>query len=192
MNDPSNQTHRKFLLVDTPGHGKLRYHALESVTKPQNLKGIVFIVDASDLSSGSEDRSALLETAQYLHDILLTLQTRHASAKPSKGPSQMPVLIAANKLDLFTALPAKLVKSALESEITKLKNTCTKGLVDSGIGVDDASDNDQEVLGGGGEDPFKFSLMEEYNVPIEILGGNCLGADGPDSNKWWKWIAQYL
>ena len=191
-NDPTNKVHKTFLLADTPGHGKLRHFALESVLSPQNIKGIIFLVDAAALSSESEDVVALTETAQYLHDILLMLQIRHTSGKSSRSSSDIPVMIVANKLDLFTALPAKLVKNALETEITKLRTTRSKGLLDSGIGMDDGAVEDQDILGGAGEGRFEFKLMEEYNVFIEVIGGNVLGADGPDTSKWWEWIGKQI
>lgn len=192
INDPTNKVHKPFLLVDTPGHGKLRHFALENVLKPQNMKGIIFLVDASALSSDTEDTTALTETAQYLHDILLMLQSRHTSAKTSKVAAETSVMIAANKLDLFTALPAKLVKSSLEAEITKLRNTKSKGLLDSGIGMDDNGMEDQEILGGAGEGKFEFKLMDEYNVHVEVVGGNVLGSSGDDTAKWWDWIGRQL
>ena len=93
------------------------------------------MVDAADLSSSSsvDGTDSLRLTAEYLHDILLLLQTRSSKlgAKDGKG---LPLLLAANKLDLFTALPAALVKSALEKEITKVRDSRSKGLLDSGGG----------------------------------------------------------
>lgn len=189
VNDPSNSVHRKFLLVDTPGHGKLRHFALENITNPQHLKGVVFVLDATSVSDGS---SGLTEAAEYLHDILLTLQKRHTSSKTSKGPAEMPFLIAPNKLDLFTALPPKLVKTMLENEITKLRNTRSRGLLDSAVGVNEDTLDERDVLGGGGEGKFDFGLMEEYNVHVDMIGGNVLGADGADVSQWWAWIGKYL
>lgn len=193
-NDPSNQVHKPFLLVDTPGHGKLRHFALDNIVNPQNLKGIIFMVDATTLSSaaGDESENSLAEAAEYLHEILLTLQKRHTNSKTSKGPGEMPVLIAPNKLDLFTSLPTKLVKDALETEITKLRNSRSKGLMDSGIGMDDGPTDEIEILGGGGEGSFDFGLMEEYNIPVHVAGGSVLGNDGPDTEKWWEWIGNHL
>lgn len=193
--DPSNQIHKKFLLADTPGHGKLRHHAFESVIKPQNLKGIIFVVDAADLSSGNSGvgNESLRQTAEYLHDLLLLLQKRATSTKTSKGPQELPVLVAANKLDLFTALPAPLVKLALESEITKVRSSRNKGLLDSGIGMNDSDiSEEKEWLGDGGEGKFEFSQMEEANVSVSVAGGNVLGTDGPDVKQWWDWIGSNL
>ena len=195
VNDPSNQVHKKFLLVDTPGHGKLRHHAFGSVTKPQNLKGIIFVVDAADISmdNSGNGNEALHQTAEYLHDILLLLQKRSTGSKTSKGPKVLPVLIAANKLDLFTALPAPLIKSVLETEISNVRSSRTKGLLDSGIGIHDLDNGEEkEWLGDGGDGRFEFSQMDEVNVPVSVAGGNVLGADGPDMKQWWDWIASNL
>jgi len=187
VNDPSNQVHKKFLLVDTPGHGKLRHHALENITNPQNLKGLIFVADAATLSTGDE---GLRQTADYLHDILLILQKR-VGTKAAKAFKEIPVLIAANKMDLFTALPVALVKSSLEGEITKVRTSRSKGLLDSGIGIDDADDDKDDWLGEMGSTDFKFSQMEEFDISVEVVGGNVLG-DTPTVDKWWKWISERL
>ena len=104
----------------------------------------------------------------------------------------MPVLIAANKLDLFTALPAKLVGSSLETELSKIRTSRSKGLLDSGIGMDDDTAEDRDTLGGAGEGNFKFAMMEEYNVHIEVAGGNVTGTGGANVDKWWAWIGNHL
>ncbi|KAB8349717.1 hypothetical protein FH972_023732 [Carpinus fangiana] len=191
-NDSSNREHRKFLLSDTPGHGKLRYHAVNQIVKPENLRGIIYLVDASTLSTSSGDEhTGLTEAAQYLYDLLLILQKKHTTSKTSKGPSETPVLIAANKLDLFTALPKSHVRTALETELTKLRSTKSKGLIDSGVGMDDQT-NEEESLGGDGEGRFTFALMEEYNIPVSVAGGNVLGGQGEDTKEFWDWIGEHL
>lgn len=191
INDPANQTLKKFLLIDTPGHGKLRYHALENITNPQNLKGIIFVVDAASFATGDE---GLRQTSEYLHDTLLLLQKRITGTRSSKAPKELPVLVAANKMDLFTALPAALVKSSLEAEISKVRVSRSKGLLDSGIGMGDAADAEEkdDWLGEVGSNEFKFAQMEEFNVSVEVMGGNVAGGDGPVVDKWWNWIAERL
>lgn len=194
-NDPSNQIHKKFLLLDTPGHGKIRHHAFESVSKPQNLKGIIFVVDAADLSKSSDGvgNESRRQAAEYLHDLLLVLQKRATNSISSRAPTELPVLIAANKLDLFTALPAPLVKTALESEITNVRNTRNKGLLDSGVGMNDVDiGEERDWLGDGGEGNFDFSQMDEVNVYVTVAGGNVLGSEGPDVKQWWDWIGGNL
>lgn len=183
--------HKKFLLVDTPGHGKLRYHALDTITNPQNLRGIIFIVDAANLSAGDE---GLHQASEYLHDILLLLQKRISGLKSSKVQKDIPVLIAANKMDLFTARPAALVKSTLEAEITKIRSSRSKGLLDSGIGMGDVAEveDSDDWLGEMGSSNFKFNQMGEFNVAVEVMGGSILGSNEPEVDKWWNWIGQRL
>ncbi|KAH8805593.1 signal recognition particle receptor beta subunit-domain-containing protein [Xylogone sp. PMI_703] len=180
-NDPSSQAHKKFLLIDTPGHGKLRYHALDQITKPQNLRGIIFLVDAAVLSAGDD---GLRQTADYLHDILLLLQKR---GDGGKAPKPIPVLVAANKMDLFMALPATLVKSNLEAEITKVRSSRSKGLLDSGISMGDSEEDDW--LGEMGSKEFRFAQMEEFSISVDISSGSVLG---DDATEWFKWVAGHL
>ena len=153
------------------------------------------MVDAADVSIGNtgSGNEALRQSAEYLHDVLLLLQKRSTGSKSSKVPTEIPVLIAANKLDLFTALPAPLVKTALESEISNVRSSRTKGLLDSGIGINDLDiGEEKEWLGDGGNSKFEFSQMDEVNVAVSVAGGNVLGADGPDVKQWWDWIASSL
>lgn len=174
--------------MDTPGHGKLRHHALENITNPQNLKGLIFLVDAATLSAGDE---GLRQTADYLHDVLLILQKRTSGNKAAKALKEIPVLIAANKIDLFTALPAALVKNSLETEISKVRTSRSKGLLDSGIGMDDAEEKD-DWLGEFASTEFKFKQMEEFDVQVEVIGGNVTGGEGPTVEKWWSWVSERL
>ncbi|KAI1006183.1 hypothetical protein K3495_g2039 [Podosphaera aphanis] len=184
INDPSNKSHETFILIDTPGHGKLRHHALKNLTEPQNLRGIIFIVDATTLTVGED---GLNEAATYLHDVLLLLQK---TAEASKGSKEIPVLIATNKMDLFTALPVALIKKNLETEITKVRSSRSKSLLDSDISMNNGEEDDN-WLGEVGSRDFKFSQMDEFNIPIEIQAGNVLG-ESPSVTKWWTWISERL
>jgi signal recognition particle receptor subunit beta len=157
---------------------------VQNITNTQNLKGIIFLVDAATLSAGDE---GLRQTADYLHDVLLILQKRNV-----KVLREVSVLIAANKMDLFTALPAALVRSSLEAELTKVRSSRSKGLLDSGIGMGDIDDDKDDWLGEMGSKEFKFSQMEEFDVSVEVLGGNVLGGDGPAVDKWWIWVSERL
>jgi signal recognition particle receptor subunit beta len=183
--------HKKFLLVDTPGHGKLRHHALDKITSPQNLKGVIFLVDAASLSTGDE---SLRQTSEYLHDILLLLQKHMTGSKTSKAPKELPLLIAANKMDLFTALPAALVKTTLEAEIGKVRSSRSKGLLDSGIVMGDVAEAEEkdDWVGEVGNADFKFSQMDEFTIFIEVIGGSVIAADGSEVERWWSWVEQRL
>lgn len=149
------------------------------------------MVDAASVA----EEAGLNETAEYLHDVLLALQKRYTGAKTSKGPKEIPVLIAANKLDLFTALPPHLVKLQLEKAISEVRKSRAKGLKDSGValeGEDDGLDEEREWLGEGGEGSFDFGQMEEVGTSITIKGGNVIGGDGIDVKSWFSWIAEQL
>jgi signal recognition particle receptor subunit beta len=119
------------------------------------------------------------------------LQKRSTGSKAAKALKDIPVLIAANKMDLFTALPAALVKSSLEAEITKVREARSAGLLDSGIGMEEDNEENDDWLGEMGSKDFKFKQMEEFDVSIEVHGGNVCG-DEPRVDKWWQWIAERL
>ncbi len=156
------------------------------------MKGLIFVVDAATLSAADE---GLRQTADYLYDVLLLLQKRTANSKSkaAKALKEVPVLIAANKMDLFIAIPAYAVKSTLESEITKVRVSRSKGLLDSGIGMGDGIEEEKDDwLGEMGSKEFKFSQMEEFDIYIEVSGGNVQGGDGPNVKEWWRWISERL
>lgn len=192
--DAAGATAARFLLVDTPGHGKLRHHALARLApdaaRDAKLRALVFVVDAAALS----EPDVLADAAAYLYDVLLRLQKRMGSTRTSKAPYAIPVLVAANKTDLFTALPAKLVKSNLEKELGRIRRTRSKGLLDSGVGADELAaggDDSDEWLGEYGSDEFKFTQLREFDIEVEVEGGSVLG-EKPNVDKWWAWIASNL
>jgi len=190
--DTTSLSRPKFLLSDTPGHGKLRHHATAFIKRPTALKGVIFVVDSAALSSNA----GLTETAEYLHDILLLLQMRHTQAKTSKG-TEIPVLVAANKQDVFTSLPASLVRSRLEGEIEKVRQTRSKGLLDSGVSTEDdivSGVEESNWLGEFGSKEFSFTQMGEHGVDIKVLGGNVVGHDDAagEVGDWWDWIGDNL
>ncbi|ATY64958.1 SRP receptor beta subunit [Cordyceps militaris] len=181
--DESDGTYTKFLLVDTPGHGKLRGTALGKLRRADKLRAVLFVVDAAALG----EPEALAPTAQYLYDVLLLLQKR---ATRSKDPRSVPVLVVANKMDLFTALPAAMVRSVLEAELARIRTSRSKGLLDSGVGADELGAEEQDGwLGEYGSDKFTFAQMQEFDIEVEVLPGS-VTSEEPDADKWWWWIAQ--
>lgn len=195
--DDTTGTHTKFILTDTPGHGKLRNKALTKIANGSgsnakaSLKSVVFMVDAAALG----EQEVLADSAAYLYDILLTLQK--ASIRKAKGGAKqdsrgVPVLIAANKLDLFTALPGTVVKTSLEAEITRIRNSKSRGLLDSGVGTDEiGSEEKDDWLGEYGSKKFLFSQLAEFDVEVDVIAGNVKAKEneGPGVEKWWQWIA---
>ncbi|KUI56949.1 Signal recognition particle receptor subunit beta [Cytospora mali] len=165
--DAKGAVANKFLLVDTPGHGKLRHYAHGRLTaegtQSARLKAVVFV-------------------------------KRMGSTKTSKAPYAIPVLIAANKTDLFTALPAKLVRNNLEKELGRIRRTRSKGLLDSGVGQDEivaGGDEGDDWLGEYGSSEFKLDQMREFDTEVDVISGNILG-DGPGVDAWWKWMGSRI
>ena len=178
-----------FRMIDTPGHGKLRSEQGMSYLRDPAIRGVIFVVDSSVLDAS--DASMLRDTASYLHDILLALQRRITGKGTSKAKTDISLLIAANKQDLFTALPAGAVKDRLQTEIERVRSSRSKGL--SSVGQE-VSEDEEDVLGGGGEDKFTFRLMEEeYRIHVEVVGGAVRGEEaGKGVRKWEEWIGGLL
>ncbi|KAI3399889.1 hypothetical protein diail_5400 [Diaporthe ilicicola] len=190
--DATGATATKFLLVDTPGHGKLRHYARGRLTgegtQSARLRAVVFVVDAAAVS----EPDVLADTASYLYEVLLALQRRMGSTRTSKAPYAIPVLVAANKTDLFTALPARLVRTNLEKELGRIRSARSKGLLDSGAGGDGAGGDDaDDWLGEYGSAEFKFDQMREFDTEVDVVSGNIIG-DGPGADAWWSWIGSRI
>ncbi|CAK7235483.1 hypothetical protein SCUCBS95973_009285 [Sporothrix curviconia] len=193
--DASGAVAKKFLVVDTPGHGKLRGATLAKLTSASStasdtkLRAVVYMVDSAALA---ED-GGIAAAASYLYDILLALQKRMGAGNSSKAPPAIPVLVAANKADLFTALPAALIKTQLEAELGRIRTSRSKGLLSSGVGADDidSANESDEWLGEYGSKAFHFAQMREFDIEVDVVAGNVVGGDGsgPGVDKWWKWIA---
>lgn len=177
-------------MTDTPGHGKLRHTALSQLSPPyppaQNMRGIIFVVDAADLAPGSD---GLRAAAEYLHDALRLL-VKQRQQRGSKGAFK--ILVAANKLDLFTALPTGLVRTALEAEVEQVRRGRERGLLDSGQTREEDAGTGGDSLGDGGEGGFRFTQLESDGVEVSVKGGSVMGKEGGDVQKWWAWIAGQL
>ncbi|KAI0550078.1 signal recognition particle receptor beta subunit-domain-containing protein [Xylaria curta] len=187
-------SHKKFHIVDTPGHGKLRGAAMAQLvgdgkagkTKTQfgdaaMLRGIIYVLDAATLDD------SLADVATYLYDVLLALQKRAGSGRTSRSPNAVHVLVGANKLDLFTALPAAFVRSNLEAELGRIRQSRSKGLLDSGIGTEEIGSEEQDSwLGEYGSEKFTFDQMREFDIQVDVIGGSVLEGN---IDKWWDWIA---
>ena len=189
--DPAFERSRRFIILDTPGHGKLRNYATSTLADPKNVRAIIFVVDAAAI----DEEAGLNEAAEYLHHVLLNLQKRYTDAKTSKGPKEIPVLVAANKMDLFTALPASSVKTKLEKAISAVRDNRAKALRDAGAALsgEDDVDEEKEWLGEGGEGSFEFDQMREIGTTVDVVGGNVSqGKNAGDVAGWWSWIGEHL
>ncbi|PGH17991.1 hypothetical protein AJ80_04612 [Polytolypa hystricis UAMH7299] len=209
VNDPSladaKRHPARYFLLDTPGHGKLRDSQAISKLQPtaasttgtkkakaNSFRGVVFMIDAAELA---EDYNSLRDAAGYLHDTLLTLQRRvYRGGKrlPKKAPDT-PVLVAANKQDLFAALPAGSVRERLEAEIEKIRHSKRRGLLDASVNPMGGDEEEQEMLGGDEIQAFTFAaLQEETGVKVDVVGGAVKG-DGADGvRRWEEWVGMCL
>jgi signal recognition particle receptor subunit beta len=175
-------------MVDTPGHGKLRSEqALSQLTNPA-VRGVVFMVDSTALESSTSEVAR--DSATYLHDLLVALQRRKTGKVKVK--TEIPVLLAANKQDLFTALPAGAIKERLQTQLEKIRRSKTRGV--TSVDADPDAEEEDDTLGGGGEDLFSFKLMEEeYGITIDVAGGAVRGEEaGKGVRKWEEWIGSCL
>lgn len=177
-------------MIDTPGHGKLRLdRALSNLENPA-LRGIIFVVDSTALDTN--DSTVYRDTATYLHDMLFAVQQAKLGKKSNKSKFNVPILIAANKQDLFTALPTGAIKDRLQTEIERVRVARRKGI--STVGKESDADEEEDILGGGGEDKFNFKLMDdEYGIAIDVLGGAVRGEEaGKGVRRWEEWIGNCL
>lgn len=84
----------------------------------------------------------------------------------------------------------------MEEEVTKIRTARSRGLMDSGIGMEDDAGGDEESnwLGEYGSKEFRFQQMEEHGVEVQVVGGNVKG-DGNVAGKvdgWWDWVGENL
>lgn len=158
------------------------------------IRGLLFMVDTAALV----DEATLRDTASYLHDVLLVLQQRALGKGKSstKRDAEIPVLIAGNKQDLFTALPAGSVRERLEGEIERIRKSKSKGLMDAGGGAGE-EEEEEEVLGDDdGKGVFSFKLLEQVGIKVDVVGGAVKGDAeeeiGSGVRRWEEWIGMCL
>ncbi|KAK9462453.1 signal recognition particle receptor beta subunit-domain-containing protein [Lipomyces oligophaga] len=162
-----NLTHssKNFVLIDTPGHPKLRHGTFETIQialKARTIHGILFVVDASVMSNLDKRR----EAAEYLYDILCLTE------RITMG---VDIAIAANKSELFTAMPPKQLRTTFETEMDKIRQTRSKLI--GKVGLDDeksSSEADEDINDGanrlGLSDGSAFSLAQLESEVVVIAG----------------------
>ena len=158
------------------------------------LRGVIFMVDTAALV----DEATLRDAATYLHDVLLILQKRALGKGKSstKRASEIPVLVAANKQDLFTALPPGSVRAKLEAEIDRIRKSKTKGLMDASQEV--GLDEEEDILGNDNAlDVFSFKMLEiETGIKVDVVGGAVKGETeeelGSGVRRWEEWVGMCL
>ncbi|KAL4749370.1 hypothetical protein BDW72DRAFT_178318 [Aspergillus terricola var. indicus] len=193
----------KYRMKDTPGHGKLRgsqgLSELVSMSTTKDtkskLRGVLFMVDTAAIS----ETETLRDAASYLYDVLLILQKRalQRGKSSARAAAEIPVLIAANKQDLFTALPPGSVREKLEAEIDRIRKSKSKGIMDASADAGDGEGED-DILGSYDlKDTFSFKgFKDEIGVKVDVVGGAVKGDDGDEVGagvrKWEEWVGQCL
>ncbi|CAO3664317.1 unnamed protein product [Umbelopsis vinacea] len=152
-------TKQPIQLVDVPGHERLRFRYTDFMPI---ARGVIFVVDSTTVG-----RSART-TAEYLYDILANQHTIK---------SKIPILIACNKTDLFTALPTSKIQTILEAEINRLRATRSAAVEQQ----ESSGDVMAEYLGYEGQD-FKFEHLE-----CEVRLTGCSVENG-ELNSILEWI----
>ncbi|KAK9325938.1 signal recognition particle receptor beta subunit-domain-containing protein [Lipomyces orientalis] len=176
-------TTKPFVLVDTPGHQKLRhglFSALQTAQAARTVHGVLYVVDASAMSRPER----LREAAEYMYDILrITERVR--------GGTDM--LVAANKSELFTAVPAKRLRTLLETELYKIRESRAKSVskVAADGEKDDSDDDNEDIVGGSGwlgkrgeKGSFK---LEDLETEVTVLDGS---VDSGKIDAWIGWMEE--
>ncbi|KAK6341252.1 hypothetical protein TWF696_008337 [Orbilia brochopaga] len=176
-----------FHLKDTPGHPKLRSQALTAINlAPKSCIGIIYMLDSAVLSS----QPRLTDTVEYLYELLLVIQKQFASLSESAAtsPDPIPLLIACNKNDLFTALPSAKISNLLQIELGRMKETKRKGLLNAGAGEEDDEDLDR-VLGDENSDHVTWEGLREFGVEISVQSGSIKSIA---AESWKSWMSSCL
>ncbi|KAK9446387.1 signal recognition particle receptor beta subunit-domain-containing protein [Limtongia smithiae] len=173
------ETTKPFVLIDTPGHQKLRhgmFDALRVAQAARTIQGVVFVVDASAMTNGDSFRQA----AEYLYDVLLV-------TNGVRGGTD--VLIAANKSELFTAVPAKRLRSLFETELNTIREMRARSLGQTALQSEKADEapvpDNYRWLGKPGETgPLRLVDLE---TEVTVLDGS---VETGKVDGWVSWMEE--
>lgn len=159
-------------LIEFPGHIKLAYKLLDYIKDlGSNLKGLVFVVDAT------RDPKDITDTAEFLTNILLEIE---------RIGEPVDILIACNKSESFTARQPAKIKQALEAEITKVLERRKKSLSNVENSLVDENDDSEPVN-------FTFDISKGFK--FEHLEGELDVQSGSVYKKtidsWYEWIKEH-
>ncbi|KAL3231195.1 Signal recognition particle receptor subunit beta [Nakaseomyces bracarensis] len=160
-------------LIEFPGHIKLAYKLLDHLKElGGNLKGLVFVVDAT------KDPKDITDTAEFLTNILLAIE---------RTREPVDILIACNKSESFTARQPAKIKQALEAEITKVLERRKKSLINVENSMLDENDENEALnLNFDISKGFKFEHLEGE---LDIQAGSVLKGN---TDSWYEWIKEHL
>lgn len=169
----------KVRLMEFPGHLKLRNKLLDEIRTSVNIKGLIFVIDAT------VDPKQLTKTAEFLFQILQLTE---------RQKNGVDILLACNKSEMFTARPSLKIRDVLEREIEKIIVRKQKSLdtVTGPIGGHAQSNKnlgDDEV---DSEDAVDFETGSGFS--FDVLEGNLDAFEGSvlkrDIEKWECWIEE--
>lgn len=164
----------RITLIDLPGHPKLIHHLDEALLTNSNIKGILFVLDGASGTRGIE------QAAQYLFKVLARTEYRLGG---------IDIMIACNKADLFSMVPAAKLRKTLEQELTYIRDARAQGLgavkKEDTLGAGRAGDEEEDAADGswlGGSEPIDFSKLDGE---VSIADGS-VKTNSVDS--WKRWI----
>ncbi|QLQ81020.1 hypothetical protein HG537_0E03750 [Torulaspora globosa] len=156
-------------LMAFPGHLKLRSKLLDEIKDSINIKGLVFVIDAT------VDPKQLTKTAEFLFHILQLTERRKDGVD---------ILLACNKSEMFTARPPLKIREVLEQEIEKIIIRKQKSLET----VTHSNKNHELEQ----EDTVDFETGNNFS--FNILEGNVDAFEGSvlkkDIDKWECWMRE--
>ncbi|KAI9294448.1 P-loop containing nucleoside triphosphate hydrolase protein [Neoconidiobolus thromboides FSU 785] len=142
-------TEKMMKIIDVPGHDKLR---AQLINKYENsIKGIVFMIDAFSATRN------IIKVSEALYDIL---------SQPFVIENSLPILIIANKSDLATSISIPRLKSLLESEIDKQRESKSSSLMES---LGEENEEQSNVFLGYENKKFEFTDLNTNSVDFLSL-----------------------
>lgn len=146
----------------------------EALLANSNIKGILFVLDAASGPKGIE------QAAQYLFKVLLRSEHRMGG---------IDIMIACNKADLFSMVPAVKLRKTLEKELTFIRDAHSQGVGsvknEDTLGgragdVGDQEEEDGSWLGRGGAIDFS-----ELDGEVAIADGS---VKTNNVEPWKRWM----
>lgn len=168
-------------LMEFPGHLKLRNKLIDTLKTSSNVKGLIFVVDAT------VDPKELTKTAEFLFHILQITE---------RQPNGVDILLACNKSESFTARPPSKIKDTLEKEIEKIIARKQKSLdtVTGPIGSSSSAKAGSSRFDEGDAEAEEALLELELssNFKFDSLEGNVNAIEGSvlreNIDNWECWI----
>ena len=174
MKISNEESQKSVALLDIPGALKLSAIYLPKLIKqyitPKETGLVVFVLDSSSIFKNAS------AVAKQFHDLLQLLVHRQSN--------EIHILVACNKSDSFTTMPAKSIQDKLTTELASLATDSSAQLRTVAASDDDEASN--ELLGFTSTDKFTFEKLEQYKgIAVTFLSGSALKGKTED---WGEWI----